>query len=125
MSVLGRPTQTPTSADLADLLAGLGSTSTEVARSLAHFGVRGVPADIHQCAIALYLNAVVGGDRHVRSVAVWNDRVRVSFGHLLGRAAEVPLTPCLREFIDRFDAFNYPDLLRSGVAAAEHSKSHG
>lgn len=125
MSAFGRRTSAPTSADLVGVLASLGSTPNEVATSLQAFGVRGLPADIHQCAIALYLNAVVTGDRHVRAVAVWNDRIRISFGRFFGRPTEVPLSGCLREFIDRFDAMSYPDLVRTDAEASTPSEQHG
>lgn len=103
----------PTVSDLADLLGQLGSTPGEVARCLAATGVRGVPADVQQCPIAVYLNAVVGAERQIRSLNVWSDRIRVGFGRFITRPREVPLSPCLREFIERFDGMCYPELIRS------------
>ncbi|MDA8298305.1 MAG: hypothetical protein M0004_17305 [Actinomycetota bacterium] len=110
----------PTVADLVDLLSDLGGSPGDIAHRLSALGVRGVPTDVNQCAIAVYLNAVVGADRHVHSLSVWNDRVRVTFGRILTQSCDVPLSSCLQEFIDRFDARSYPELVRS-VDRNEHT----
>lgn len=125
MRPFARRAPAPRTGDLLDLLAGLGGTANDVAATLGAFGVRGQPADIHHCAIALYLNAVVGGDRYVRSVAVWNDRIRISFGRFLGRPTEVPLSACLRDFIDRFDSLAYPELVGAARNTPAASPQHG
>lgn len=103
----------PSVANVVDLLSDLGNSPAEIAHRLSTLGVRGVPTDVNQCAIALYLNAVVGADRHVHSLSVWNDRVRVSFGRVFTQSCDVPLSSCLQEFIDRFDARSYPELVRT------------
>lgn len=118
MSMIGlRDRRTPSAADVAGMLAELGGTPADVARSLGDLGVHGVPADVHQCALAAYLHAVVGGDRHVKALNVWSDRIRITFGRFVGQPCEVPLSSCLREFIDRFDGLCYPDLVRKPASA--------
>ncbi len=113
--MIGRRTlvPAPTVADLVDLLSDLGNSPADVARRLNALGVRGVPTDVNQCAIAVYLNAVVGADRHVHRLSVWNDRVRITFGRIVTQSCDVPLSSCLQQFIDRFDARGYPDLVRT------------
>jgi hypothetical protein len=101
-----------------NLLFGLGSCRSEVAASLVSFGVRATPKDALDNAVAVYLRAVVGSDRRVRSVAVQRGHVRIRMARSLRfvprRRVQVPLTGAVREFISAFDEEFYPGLIRGG-----------
>jgi hypothetical protein len=101
-----------------NLLFGLGGCRSEVAASLVSFGVRATPKDSRDDAVAVYLRAVVGSDKRVRSIAVQRGRVRIrmarSLRFLPHRPVLVPLTGAVREFISAFDEEFYPELIRGG-----------
>ena len=96
------------------LLASLGGNVDAVASTLEGAGVRGVSANPRDCAIAVYLGAVVGSDPQVRSVKVGRAEVVITPRRWWGRSVVVPLTPAAREFVAAFDAGRFPGLLRSG-----------
>ena len=97
----------------ATLLKGLGSDAAGVARTLADAGVQGQPADARQCAMAMYLRAVMAGDPRVSAVRVFHDRVVVaSPGRFRQRRVAVPLPASIRAFVAGFDAQRYPGLVR-------------
>ena len=97
----------------AQLLHALGGEPVEVAGALAEAGVLGRPADARQCALAVYLRAVMSGDNRVGAVRVLRDRVVVvSSPGRLGRRVVVPMPPAARAFVTSFDAQRYPALLR-------------
>lgn len=94
-----------------ELLADLGHTSNEVARTLENGGVRGTPGDVSGCAVALYLNAVLGTEANVRSVKVDRTSVRV----LRARpriSLSITLPEAVRTFVHAFDRRLYPELIR-------------
>ena len=98
------------------LLQALGSEPGEVASTLAAAGVLGQPADARQCALAVYLSAVMHGDTHVSGVRVFHDRLVVSSpGRLRQHRVVVPVPPPVRAFVAGFDAQRYPDLVRQNV----------
>lgn len=96
---------------VAAFLVGLGSTGVEVAARLAREGVRGVPGDTDDCAVAVYLHAVLGPDHHVRSVKVAGGAVALYRSRR--RAISVPLPEPIRAFIGDFDKGRFPALIRT------------
>jgi hypothetical protein len=110
----------------AALLQALGATPGEVAHSLAAAGVRGVPANSRECAVAVYLGAVVRADPRVRGVKVCKSEVLVERSGWWRRSVVVPLPTAVRQFIAAFDARSYPELVRPGVpSSAEQPGSSG
>jgi|SRR5579864_4891119 len=94
-------------------LSSLGGTEYEVAQRLEATGVRGKPGSVTDCALAVYLGAVVAADPRVRAVYVSAQRVFVkvddrSWCPWIG----APLTKPLRSFVARFDRHGYPTLER-------------
>jgi hypothetical protein len=98
------------------LLFGLGSCRRDVAASLVRFGVRATPKDSLGDAVAVYLRAVVGSDKLVRSIAVQRGHVKIRLARkariVPRRPVVVPLTGAIREFISAFDEEFYPELVR-------------
>ncbi|MBO0714564.1 MAG: hypothetical protein J2P59_07390 [Acidimicrobiales bacterium] len=103
----------------AGLLAGLGGTSTDVATSLAGYQVRGRPRDANGCAVAVYLQAVLGGDPRIKAVRVSETSVRITLLRR-GRRVQVPSPQPVRAFIESFDHGLFPSLVRPAVADGEH-----
>jgi len=97
---------------VAAFLVGLGSTGAEIAARLACEGVRGVPGDTDDCAVAVYLHAVLGPDHQVRSVKVTGDAVAVYRWRRRGIAVHLPEP--VRAFIGEFDKGRFPILVRIG-----------
>jgi len=99
-------------------LVGLGSSDAEVAARLSREGVRGVPGDPDDCAVAVYLDAVLAADPQVRSVKVAGTAAAV-YRHWRRRIS-VPLPEPTRVFIGGFDKGRFPGLVRaSDVESAE------
>jgi len=101
------------------LLAELGSTPDEVARTLESTGVQGVPRDNHSCAVALYLSALVGSEPRIRSVAVGHCSLMITLvapvdARPAGRL-RVQLPKAVRGFVAEFDAHHYPEVTRDVV----------
>jgi len=108
---LGRQTET--------LVGTLGHEPRAVANALAAAGVRGQPADARQCALAMYVRAVMEGDDRVGAVRVFHDRLMInSPGRFRQHRVTVMLPSAVRSFISGFDAELYPELVRSGEDAA-------
>jgi hypothetical protein len=86
-----------------DVLAELGSSRAEAAESLHNSGVHTVPKDPQCCAVAVYLNAVLGADLRVASVLVHSHSVQVLAEgprwYQLSHLVTVALSPSLRDFI--------------------------
>ena len=95
-------------------LVGLGSTTAEIAARLAGEGVRGVPGDTNDCAVAVYLRAVLGPESRVRSVKVTGDCVAVC--RCRRKGISVALPEPVRAFIGEFDKGGFPVLVRAGTA---------
>lgn len=96
----------------AELIGQLGDKPDEVARSLEAVGVRGSPGDPFDCAIAVYLSAVVTADPGVYTVSVHARRIAIIVEGLWRRPIAVRLPAALCEFIARFDRYGYPSLVR-------------
>ncbi len=98
------------------VLAGLGASADEVARSLASAGVNGVPKNNRSCAVAIYLNALMGSDRRVRSIKVGHCSLFIEMASASGtRPAgrlQVQLPKPVRQFVAAFDAHSYPAVTR-------------
>ena len=96
---------------VAQELRSLGSSKDEVAQRLEAAGVRGTPSSVSDCAIAVYLSAVVASDARVDAVLVGDHRVFIKLDgrwRLLG----TPLPKPLRRFVTDFDRRRYPALVR-------------
>jgi hypothetical protein len=95
------------------VLRSLGDHEHEIAQRLEAAGVRGSPGKMTDCALAVYLSAVVASDPRVRAVYVGNERVfikgnRPSWWPWIG----IPLSKPLRAFVAGFDKRAYPTLMR-------------
>lgn len=90
-------------------LQQLGTSPAEVAASLQAAGVRGRPGESLDCAVARYLNAVVGGERRVRDVNVSESFARVR--RRWRTAVTVPLPSGTRAFVREFDHGAFPELV--------------
>lgn len=98
------------------LLAELGRSSEEVAASLHEVGIEGVPKSNRSCAIALYLQAVMGGEPEVRAVVVGPCSLVIQLigprdGRPGGRLL-VQLPKPVRRFVAAFDAGQFPGMVR-------------
>jgi len=100
-------------AETAGVLGSLGGDSPDVARHLRSAGVQGTPGDPRDCAIAVYLSAVVTADPGVRTIKVTTDSVVVSPARRWQLPVVVGLSEALRTFVAGFDRRAYPDLIRS------------
>lgn len=88
----------------------MGGSPEAVARRLNDEGVRGLPGQVSECALARYLQAVVGTEMSVRKVVVKEWSVRVF--RTGGRIPSVSLLPGpVARFIRAFDAGCYPELI--------------
>ncbi len=110
-----------------ELLGGLGSCRAEVAGTLRGVGVRAVPKDPRDCAVAIYLGAVLGADTRIKSLAVQSGDVKVlveepKWFHL-PNVVRVQLPKAVRQFIEAFDQAVYPDLIREGCQRSAKAKS--
>jgi hypothetical protein len=110
-----------------DLLVELGTSRTEVARTLRSLGVRAVPNDPQDCAVAVYLRAVMGADRRIRSFAVQSGDVKVLVDEpkwfRLPNVVRVLLPAPVRDFIAAFDGRVYPDLVLRDRASSSMPES--
>jgi hypothetical protein len=96
-----------------DLFGSLGNDASGVARRLEEAGVRGTPRDSGDCAIAVYLSAVVCTDPAVRALKVTADRVIVTRASRWRPPITVSLPVPLRSFVASFDRDCYPQLTRT------------
>jgi hypothetical protein len=99
-----------------EVLVQLGGCRTEVAEALSNSGVRAVPQDPQNCALAVYLKAVLGGDQRVSSVLVRRRDVEVLVDerklYRVAHRVRISLPQPIRDFIVAFDVSAYPALLR-------------
>ncbi len=104
------------------LLAELGRDPDEVAATLEVAGVRGDPRSNQSCAVALYLNASLGSDPRIRSVAVGPCTVLLEMAAPPGRPSagrlQVQLPKAVRRFVAAFDARQYPEVTRPPTPGA-------
>jgi hypothetical protein len=98
------------------LLADLGDSADVVAESLQAAGVNGVRQNNRSCAVARYVDVLMGADPRIRSVAVGHCALQISVaappdfrpaGRLL-----VQLPKPVRQFVAAFDAGQYPMIVR-------------
>lgn len=111
-----------------EVLDSLGSDPVEVARRLREVGVRGTPGNSRECAIAVYLSAVVAADPGVRSLKVRAESVILSPERKWSPPIVVGLSPALRAFVEGFDRRIYPELVRKegrGLGRGERATPHG
>ena len=88
----------------------IGDSPDAVAGRLNEEGVRGLPGEVSECALARYLQAVVGTEMSVRRVVVKEWSVRVF--RTGSRLPSVTLLPGpVARFIRAFDAGCYPELI--------------
>ena len=88
----------------------MGGSPEAVARRLNDEGVKGLPGQVSECALARYLQAVIGSETSVRKVVVKEWSVRVfRIGRRLPSVTLLP-GPAAR-FIRAFDAGSYPELI--------------
>ncbi len=97
------------------MLGGLGDDAAAVAHHLEDAGVRGTPRDVRDCAIAVYLRAVIGADPDVRALDVMADGVVITPPRRWAPAISVGLSPAVRTFVVGFDRNDYPSLVRPRV----------
>jgi hypothetical protein len=101
------------------LLSDLGNDPDEIADSLHQAGVKGVPQSNQNCAVALYLSALMGADPRVRSVGVGRCAVRIDTAAPPGFTPTgwmfVQLPKPVRGFVAAFDDCKYPDVIRQAV----------
>jgi hypothetical protein len=91
-----------------EALRSLGDSPDAVAERLEAAGVRGTPGLVGDCALAMYLSAVVTGDRRVRAVVVRSARAAVTLDRGWSIPVSVRLPTALRRFVYDFDARRYP-----------------
>ena len=99
-------------AEVRQELRSLGASKDDVARRLEAAGVRGRPGKVADCALAVYLSAVVGSDPRVRTVRVLPSRVVIAPNTPWRRPLTVALPKALRRFVTDFDRHDYPLLVR-------------
>jgi hypothetical protein len=103
---------------LEELVQGFGTTAEGVADSLSAFGVRGTPGDVTGCAIARYMQAVVGAEPSVSEVMVSEHKLRVT--RRWGRfPITVNLPGAVTTFVREFDAGSYPQLVEPAEGAGD------
>ena len=95
-----------------ELLAALGEDPAQVAAYLQESGVRGTLRHRGDCAIAVFLNAVLASDPDVRSVTVTSDEVVLRRPQWWRPGIRVSLPEPLRRFVSLFDAGEFPGLTR-------------
>jgi hypothetical protein len=103
------------------LLAGLGSSSSEIASSLESAGVKGSPRRPDSCALARYLSAVMASDPGVRRVLVNADRLVIEPARRWHRRKSVALPEPARRFLVAFDSICFPSLLEDRADAGASS----
>lgn len=102
---------------LEEFVHGFGTTPDGVADSLTEAGVRGTPGDVTGCAIARYMQVVVGAEPSVSEVMVSEHKLRVT--RKWGRfPITVNLPRAVTAFVREFDAGSYPQLVDPTAAAA-------
>ncbi len=107
------------------LLQSLGQTSDQVARSLTDAGVRGIPSSAFDCALALYLSAILPAHAGIEEIAVGTTKKRriapskliIRQGSLPRWTIQVGLTPAIAQFLIDFDACRYVELLDERLLA--------
>ena len=97
-------------AETTRLLHDLGGSADEVATELETAGVKGIPGSGTGCAIARYVNAVMGSDPRLGPITVSNEAVTVLGRHWWTPPVIVPVPIPVRSFIVRFDREDFVNL---------------
>ncbi len=92
------------------LLNDLGGSAEAVATELHSAGVKGVPGSGTGCAIARYVNAVMGSDPRLGPITVSNEAVTILGRHWWTPPVIVPVPLPVRSFIVRFDREDFVNL---------------
>jgi hypothetical protein len=95
------------------VLASLGDDPRQVAAYLERSGVSATPRDPGDCAIAVFLGAVLATDPCVRSIRVTGTEVVLVPDRRWHRAVAIKLSETLRHFVSLFDAGEFPQLMRT------------
>jgi hypothetical protein len=111
-------------ASLRHVLAEMGTTGSEVAQTLRAAGVKGTKKSGRDCAVALYLRALVTGDRRVRSIAVWGNCIHVQRSGTFRPPIRLAVPDPVRTFIVDFDRGDFPELVR-GESVNSPDGAHG
>ena len=110
--------------EVTTLLGGLGGSAEDVAATLAGEGVRGLPRDRNNCAVARYLNAVLGADPQVRGIVVGSSKLWVRRAPWWSAATLVEIPVPVQQFISLFDSDTYPHLISLPVTREKHAPAH-
>jgi hypothetical protein len=110
--------------EVTTLLNGLGGRAEDVAANLAAEGVRGLPRDRNNCAIARYLNAVLGADPQVRAIVVGSSKLWVRRAPWWSAATLVEIPVPVQQFISLFDSDTYPDLISVPATREKQTPTH-
>jgi hypothetical protein len=98
-------------------VGSLGSSPGAIATTLASLDVRGTPKSASGCAIARYLQVMIGSEPTVTKVAVFNRNIQISrSGRRLNLTISAPDT--ITRFIKAFDSGCYPQLLEQAATVA-------
>ncbi len=100
------------------LMASLGETTQQIATSLQRSGVRATPRNPSDCAIAVFLGAVLASDSRVGSVYVTGSKVMLSPAKSWQRLVTIRLSAPLGDFISSFDLGTFPELTRTAVVVS-------
>jgi hypothetical protein len=103
-------------------LSDLGDNATDVADCLRRERVQGLPRHSTKCAVAKYLNAVVGTEQQVQTLSVGNNKLLVRGPRWWSGRLRIELPVAVRQFIAAFDRYAYPDLV---LAPAEVGSGAG
>jgi hypothetical protein len=93
-----------------DLVGSLGSNPGAIASSLIRMQVRGTPKSLNDCALARYLQVVIGSEPTITRISVSRRAAHVSRS---GRHFDLTfkLPPSVSTFIAAFDSGGYPELV--------------
>jgi hypothetical protein len=95
------------------LLASLGDTTQQIATSLERSGVRATPRNPSDCALAVFLGAVLASDPRIRSVYVTGYVVMLCPAQWWHPDVRITLSAPLRHFVSSFDRGSFPQLMRT------------
>jgi hypothetical protein len=99
----------------------LGESPAAIARRLGAEGVRGCPGKPNECAIARYLQVVIGSERAVTTVEVFQRSLLVSRRHRLPILLRLP-QPVV-SFVRAFDSGCFPELVEAQEVSCQGAGS--
>jgi hypothetical protein len=97
--------------NISQLLTGLGGTPDEVASALSREGVRGIPRDVKECAIARYVNAIISADKRVGRIVVGTTGLSLRGPHWWSSSTVMEMPVAIQQFVRAFDRDRYPFLV--------------